>query len=137
MFVSTIIIIHIGRKRRAPNTMLWAILPLFRGLEWLIESFADYSAEILSIEPPFIRIVSPRFVYRTGHINSGARICMEVLTKSSCSPMYSLESLIVDIKCQIVEGNGQIDMENWRHKYTLHEAQDSFYRVAQSYGWIK
>ena len=54
MFVSTIIIIHIGRKRRAPNTMLWAILPLFRGLEWLIESFADYSAEILSIEPPFI-----------------------------------------------------------------------------------
>lgn len=89
------------------------------------------------IEPPFIRIVSPRFVYRTGHITSGGSICMEVLTNSSWSPMYSLESLIVDIKCQIVEGNGQIDMENWRHKYTLREAQDSFYRVAQSYGWIK
>ncbi len=54
MFVSTIIIIHLGRKHRTPNTILWAILPLFRGLEWLIEVFADYSAEILSIEPPFI-----------------------------------------------------------------------------------
>ncbi len=76
------------------------------------------------IEPPFIRLVSPRFVYRTGHITSGGSICMELLTKSGWTPMCSIESLMVDIKCQIVEGDGQIDMKIWRHKYTLREAQD-------------
>lgn len=89
------------------------------------------------IEPPFIRIVSPRFEYKTGHITSGGSICMELLTKSGWSPMYSIESLIIDIKCQIVEGDGKVDMQRWKYKYTLQEAQNSFYRVASSYGWIK
>ncbi len=88
------------------------------------------------IEPPFIRIVSPRFVYRTGHITSGGSICMELLTKSGWSAMYSMESLVIDIKCQIVEGDGQIDMHRWNHNYSYQEAQQSFYRVASSYGWI-
>ena len=87
------------------------------------------------IEPPFIRIVSPRFVYQTGHITSGGSICMELLTKSGWSAMYSIESLIIDIKCQIVEGDGQIDMNRWRQKYTMEEAKQSFYRVANSHGW--
>jgi ubiquitin-protein ligase len=87
------------------------------------------------IEPPFIRIVSPRFVYQTGHITSGGSICMELLTKSGWSAMYSIESLIIDIKCQIVEGDGQIDMARWRQKYTLDEARQSFFRVAKSHGW--
>ena len=87
------------------------------------------------IEPPFIRIVGPRFVYQTGHITSGGSICMELLTKSGWSPMYSIESLIIDIKCQIVEGDGQIDMGRWRQKYTMEEAKQSFFRVANSHGW--
>ncbi len=88
------------------------------------------------IEPPFIRIISPRFLYRTGHITSGGSICMELLTKSGWSAMYSMENLVIDIKCQIVEGKGQIDMQRWREPYSQKEAQQSFYRVASSYGWI-
>lgn len=88
------------------------------------------------IEPPFIRIISPRFEYRTGHITSGGSICMELLTKSGWSPVYSIETLLVDIKSQIIEGGGQIDKTNYKHKYTKTEAKASFYRVATSYGWI-
>jgi hypothetical protein len=54
MFVTTIIIAYLGRKNHSPNTALLATLPLFRGLEWLIEVFADYSADILEIEVPFL-----------------------------------------------------------------------------------
>ena len=87
------------------------------------------------IEPPFIRIVNPRFTYKTGHITSGGSICMEVLTKSGWSPSYSMETLIVDIKSTIIEGDGQIDINRWREEYSLSEAKDSFMRVAASYGW--
>lgn len=87
------------------------------------------------VEPPFIRIVYPRFVYRTGHITSGGSICMEILTKSGWSSAYSMESLIIDIKCQILEGNGQIDRRNYNLRYSFGEAKASFYRVADAHGW--
>jgi hypothetical protein len=74
MFVSTIIIIYLGRKRRTPNTILWATLPLFRGLEWLIEVLADYSAEILSIEPPFI----------TDRLEIAFNFCVSIIILAAC-----------------------------------------------------
>src|SRR5690606_35890308 len=80
------------------------------------------------IDPPFIRIVYPRFEYRTGHITSGGSICMELLTKSGWVSTYSIESLIIDIKSQILEGNGRIDTKRF-DKYTLNEAKDSYKRV--------
>lgn len=33
-------------------------------------------------EPPFIRVVSPRFAFHTGHITIGGSICMQILTNS-------------------------------------------------------
>lgn len=87
------------------------------------------------IEPPFIRIVYPRFAYRTGHITSGGSICMEILTKSGWSAAYSMENLIIDIKSHIIEGDGQIDRKNYNRHYTFNEAKESFYRVAGAHGW--
>jgi hypothetical protein len=54
MFVTTVIIVYLGRKHQAPNATLLAALPLFRGFEWLIEAFADYYADILEIELSFL-----------------------------------------------------------------------------------
>lgn len=42
--------------------------------------------------PPFIRVVKPRFMYRTGHITVGGSICMESLTPKGWSSARSMES---------------------------------------------
>lgn len=49
-------------------------------------------------EPPFIRVVSPRFGFRTGHVTVGGSICMELLTASGWSPAYALESVLVQVR---------------------------------------
>ena len=48
-------------------------------------------------EPPFIRVVFPRFAFRTGHVTIGGSICMEALTPSGWSSARSLESYFVEI----------------------------------------
>ena len=35
--------------------------------------------------PPFVRVVKPRFAFRTGHVTIGGSICMELLTTSGWS----------------------------------------------------
>lgn len=30
--------------------------------------------------PPFIRVIRPRFMFRTGHVTIGGSICTEMLT---------------------------------------------------------
>lgn len=35
--------------------------------------------------PPFVRVVRPRFAFRTGHVTIGGSICMELLTTSGWS----------------------------------------------------
>jgi ubiquitin-conjugating enzyme E2 Q len=36
--------------------------------------------------PPFIRVLRPRFQFRTGHVTMGGSICMELLTKTGWAP---------------------------------------------------
>jgi ubiquitin-conjugating enzyme E2 Q len=43
-----------------------------------------FSAEYPHV-PPFVRVVKPRFQFRTGHVTIGGSICMELLTKSGWS----------------------------------------------------
>ncbi len=88
-------------------------------------------------DPPFIRVVKPRFAFHTGHITVGGSICMEVLTRSGWTVAISLENLFVDILATICLGGGRIDMKNWGKDYTLEEAKDAFMRVARDHGWLK
>jgi ubiquitin-protein ligase len=87
------------------------------------------------ISPPFIRIISPRFRYQTGHVTSAGALCMQVLTDKHWSPACSIESLIVTIKSEILEGEGRLDPAKYNIPYTLEEAKSSFVRVARGYGW--
>ena len=43
--------------------------------------------------PPFIRVLRPRFAYRTGHVTLGGSICTQLLTRSGWSPFNTLESV--------------------------------------------
>lgn len=61
-------------------------------------------------EPPFVRVVFPRFAFRTGHITVGGSICMESLTPSGWSSARSLESYFVEILSLINVGNARLDL---------------------------
>lgn len=84
--------------------------------------------------PPFIRVVYPRFGFHTGHITIGGSICMELLTASGWVPTYSVESIFVQIRSEVIDGGGRVDFNNMR-EYTEAEAKQAFERVARQHGW--
>ncbi len=92
--------------------------------------------ENFPLEPPFIRVVRPRFQFRTGHVTIGGSICMELLTKSGWSPVNTIESIFVQIRCEMATGGARLELSNGS-PYTEHEAQEAFHRVAARYGWDK
>lgn len=89
------------------------------------------------MEPPFIRVVRPRFLMHTGHITIGGSVCMQLLTASGWLPSVSLENVFVSIRSEMIEGGGRLDLPNSGRDYTMADAQEAFKRVASRYGWIK
>lgn len=85
--------------------------------------------------PPFVRIVGPRFQYRTGHITIGGAICHELLSVKRWKPICKVESLLVDIRCNILEGEGDIDYKKWNIPYNFSEAKSDYVRVMNAHGW--
>jgi ubiquitin-conjugating enzyme E2 Q len=63
-------------------------------------------------DPPFIRVVFPRFAFRTGHITVGGSICMESLTPSGWSSARSLESYFVEVLSLLNAGDARLDLVN-------------------------
>ncbi len=88
------------------------------------------------VQPPFVRIVAPRFIYRTGHITLGGSICMELLTNQGWDMTTSVSTVITYIKSAIMDGEGQIDPSNYKQTYTMTEAVDAYNRMLKSHGWI-
>jgi len=63
-------------------------------------------------EAPFIRVVFPRFSFRTGHVTIGGSICVESLTPSGWSSARSIESYLVEIISLINAGEARLDLSN-------------------------
>ena len=89
--------------------------------------------------PPFIRVVRPRFAFRTGRVTVGGSICTQLLTEEGWKPVYDIESIIETIRQQITdeESGAKIDHNN-QSDYTLAEAKEAFERVAAHHkvaGW--
>lgn len=59
-------------------------------------------------EPPFVRVVQPRFKKQTGFVMNGA-LCMELLTKDGWNPINDIESVIVSIRSLLVVGDGRLE----------------------------
>jgi len=85
-------------------------------------------------KPPFIRVLKPRFQHLTGHITIGGSICMQLLTTSGWSPANSIESIFVQIHCEILTGKPRLDFNN-QNPYSINEANEAFVRVSERYGW--
>ena len=58
-------------------------------------------------EPPFVRVVTPKFVRQTGFVMNGA-LCMELLTRDGWNPINDIESVIVSIRSLMVVGDGRV-----------------------------
>lgn len=77
--------------------------------------------------PPFVRVLKPRFAFRTGHVTIGGSICMELLTKSGWSSINDIESIIIQIRSEMTEGGAQLDRSAFAspdNVYSEHEAWD-------------
>jgi len=85
--------------------------------------------------PPFLRVVSPRFAFHTGHITIGGSICTESLTRTGWTPTRTLESVLVEVISNMMVGNARLDGRQMGYDYTLGEAQEAFNRVSRQHGW--
>merc|ERR1712232_69654 len=77
-------------------------------------------------EPPFVRVVKPRFKKQTGFVMNGA-LCMELLTKDGWNPINDIESVIVSVRSLLVVGDGRlqaaVELSDKRYKALLERAQ--------------
>ena len=80
-------------------------------------------------EPPFIRIVNPRFIFRTGHITVGGSICMELLTKQRWLPTLCVSGVFLTIIQNMIAGEARLDPHGTKYEYSMSEAGDSFKRM--------
>ncbi|KAJ3438458.1 ubiquitin-conjugating enzyme family protein [Anaeramoeba flamelloides] len=84
--------------------------------------------------PPYIRVIRPRFQFRTGHVTLGGAICSELLTKSGWSPAYTMESVIVTLRAGFDEGSARLDLSN-KSDYDEFQARQAYERFARNHGW--
>eukprot|EP01027_Heterolobosea_sp_BB2_P012436 GEZU01018029.1.p2 GENE.GEZU01018029.1~~GEZU01018029.1.p2 ORF type:complete len:199 (+),score=39.93 GEZU01018029.1:277-873(+) len=85
-------------------------------------------------EPPFVRVIRPRFGFHTGHVTIGGSICMELLTISGWSPANTVEATILSILNALIEGRPRLDLSN-KADYSERDAREAFKRVAAQHGW--
>ncbi|CAM9273343.1 unnamed protein product [Ascophyllum nodosum] len=93
--------------------------------------------------PPFVRIVYPRFKRSTGYIIDGA-FCMELLTNQArilfyqgWTPTNDIESVVVQIRAQMVVGKARIDFGNRAvtQPYSEDRAKAAFRSAAKIHKW--
>jgi len=46
-----------------------------------------------------------------------------------------IDSVLVQIRSEMVAGGARLDLANLRREYTMQEAREAFNRVARQHGW--
>ena len=109
----------------------------------LYSNFIKYGIKTIDFEfrlpdeypfkPPFIRIISPRFKYMTGHITIGGSICMEILTNQLWVPSLMLNKVIIMIIQNMISGGAELDSKKYKKPYTYEEAMTAYKRMLVSH----
>ena len=86
--------------------------------------------------PPFVRVLRPRFAFRTGHVTLGGSICMELLTNSGWNSTNDIESILIQIRAEMTSGGARLDAGmSGNYEYSEQEAWEAFYRAASTHNW--
>lgn len=85
------------------------------------------------VSPPFVRVVSPRFTFRTGHITCGGSVCTELLTKGGWVSTTSIMSLILMLKQNMYDGGARIDPTKLGQVYGYEEACSAYNRMLSNH----
>ena len=85
--------------------------------------------------PPYVRVIRPRFQFRTGHVTIGGSICTEMLTSHGWSSTMTIESVLLSIRTNMLVGGARLDLSK-RHDYSEAEAREAFNRMVQQHNWF-
>ena len=84
--------------------------------------------------PPYIRVIRPRFAFRTGHVTLGGSICTEILTTQGWASTMTVESALISIRTNMLVGGARLDLADKRD-YHEAEAREAFDRMMRTHGW--
>ena len=84
--------------------------------------------------PPFVRVVSPRFAFHTGHVTVGGSLCTPILAMEGWDPSMTGEALVLALHNLLIDGDGAIDL-SVSYGYSEAEAKEAFQRVARDHNW--
>ena len=119
---------------------------IFKGLERNGEKFQRSPEIVMELvmdnypeQPPFVFVVKPRFAFHTGHVTIGGSICTELLTTQGWNPKMTLETLILSLHLNFIEGRGivvndrDVHHDDPRAEYTEQEARNAYRRAVQTH----
>ena len=87
------------------------------------------------LSPPFIRIITPRFIHLTGHITIGGSICSELLMKQNWVPTLSILKVMIIVCHNMVDGGARLERGSGLLKpYTFAEAESAYNRMIRTHG---
>jgi ubiquitin-conjugating enzyme E2 Q len=90
------------------------------------------------LSPPFVRVLSPKFKFRTGHVTVGGSICVELLTNSGSKDGWkstiSMESVLLTVRQLFIDGKAKIEHNG--HYQSEEYARETYERVAMQHDWL-
>lgn len=90
-------------------------------------------SENYPFEPPFVRVLTPKLAFRTGHITVGGSVCIDILTKQRWTATISIPNILITIIENMKLGGGRLDPNGINYTYSLAEAQSSYTRMLSTH----
>ena len=84
-------------------------------------------------EPPFIRVLSPKFAFRKGHITTGGSVCIDLLTKQRWVPSLNIPNIMITVVQNMISGDARLEPGGKNYVYSLYEAQQAFTRMLSTH----
>jgi ubiquitin-conjugating enzyme E2 Q len=85
--------------------------------------------------PPFLRVIQPRFAFRTGHVTVGGSVCNEILTSQGWRSDFQIDGMLVTVFAGILNGAPRLERSSMTVPYSINEAISAFKRMSQVHGW--
>ena len=121
-----------------PGIALSAQAPLYQDMVACSVEYINFEITLpddYPLSPPFIRIITPRFVHLTGHITIGGSICSELLMKQNWVPTLSILKVMIIVCHNMIDGGARLERgSGLLRPYTFTEAESAYNRMIRTHG---